>query len=274
MLTHLQAKTILETVAPDLTQAERLIAQAVSLHETGYGAGWREGHGAGSHNWGAIMRPPGDAGPFFESTDSNPTSTFTGHFKIYPDDSAGALDVTKVALKPNVRAAAADGDVQAVAQGMFDNGYFTGTSKDPSVNVARYRDALNSALAAIRGGTGENLPFDRAPLYSRPVVGLPLPGRSFSGPRVWSFSELYDGRGTDDALRKRIRRYFRDHPEGLSPGQIRGWASTIRKGGHFSQRDIDHAFRAMQHEGEVAIANGIFYKRQVGGAGLSRGTAE
>lgn len=170
MMTHVQAKNLFEQAAPDLTERERLVAQSIALHESSYGAGWKEGHGQGSHNFGAIMRPAGDEGPFFETGDSRPSGTagapavaFTGHFKVYPDDLHGAADVVKVALKANVREAAVSGDMQGVAQGMFQNHYFTGTSQNPLVNVARYRDALLAAAAKICVETGEANPFPKLP---------------------------------------------------------------------------------------------------------------
>ncbi len=87
-------------------------------------------------------------------------------------------------------------------------------------------------------------------------------GPLFSGrPASSSSPPRAGGSQGDAALRRRVARYFRDHPEGLSPQQIRGWASSLRKIGPFSQEDIDHAFRCMQAEGEIAIANGLFYKR-------------
>lgn len=65
----------------------------------------------------------------------------------------------------------------------------------------------------------------------------------------------------EDALRRRIHRYFRHHPEGLSPSQIRGWIASVRKGGSFSAEDVDLTFRLMMESGEIAIANGTYYQR-------------
>ncbi len=180
MLSHSDAKAILEHVAPELTLGERVAAQAVALHESSYGAGWREGHGAGSHNWGAIMRPTGDDGPFFETRDSRPGTTdaapigFVGHFKVYPDDAAGALDVVHVALKPNVRGAVEKKDLRAVAQAMHDNVYYTGTSTSSLVNVMRYENALRAAVDKIISETGEDNPF--------PKASAPQPAPHGSGP--------------------------------------------------------------------------------------------
>lgn len=189
MLSHTQAKQIFERVAPDLTKAERLVAQAIALHETSYGAGWKDGHGAGSHNWGAIMRPAGDAGPFFETADSRPPEEaggaaigFVGRFKVYPSDDDGARDVVRVGLKPNVRAAAKAGDLQGVAEAMHANHYFTGTSFDREVNIARYRDALSEALKAIVGGTGESLPFVLAAARAPAPLSSPRSSRLVSLP--------------------------------------------------------------------------------------------
>lgn len=169
MISHSDAKSLLELVSPEISVPERLAAQGVALHESSYGAGWKEGHGAGSHNWGAIMRPSSDSGPFFETEDSNPSGAFVGHFKIYPDDAAGALDVVHVALKPNVRTAAVSGNLRGVAQAMFDNHYFTGTSQTASVNVLRYEAALRAAIEKIVAETGEANPFPKAPGATTPA---------------------------------------------------------------------------------------------------------
>lgn len=177
MLTHTDAKIVLQSVAPELSLAERLVAQGISLHETSYGSGWKEGHGAGSHNWGAITTTSKNPADYFESQDSTPTNTYQGHFKVYPDDGAGALDVVKVGLKQNVRDAAARGDLQLVAQGMFDNHYYTGVSLDPATNVRRYRDALADAISQITAETGEANPF-------APKVSPGQPSQSSDLPRL------------------------------------------------------------------------------------------
>jgi hypothetical protein len=198
MMSHAAAKSLFEKVAPDLTPAERLAAQAISLHESSYGAGWKEGHGAGSHNFGAIMRPPGDNGPAFQTKDSRPGKDgeqpieFQGSFKVYPDDEAGALDVVRVALRSNVREAANKGSLDGVAAGMFKNGYYTGTHQSPTINIGLYRDALERAVSKIIAETGEENPFPKvkpaAPSPSSPSPHhsalLPLVEKGSSGDGV------------------------------------------------------------------------------------------
>jgi Putative peptidoglycan binding domain len=176
MMTHGRALRILESVAPELTPSERLVAQSISLHETGYGSGWKPGHGEGSHNWGAITRAASDPGPFFESRDSTPTRSYVGRFRVYATDEEGARDVVDVALKPDVREAANAGDMQGVAARMYGHGYYTGTSPTPAVNVARYRDKLLEAADSITRATGEPNPFPKgSPGASAPSEPSSLP---------------------------------------------------------------------------------------------------
>lgn len=233
MLSHTEAKSILENVAPSLTLAERLVVQGISLHETSYGSGWKPGHGEGSHNWGAIMTTSTNPADYFETQDSNPSGPFTGHFKIYPSDEAGALDVVNVGLRSNVRAAAARGDIQQVAQAMYDNHYFTGTSTDPGTDVRRYRDALSNAISQITAETGEANPFGpKAPL---PPVSSPsdLPRLSLGcvGEAVQLVAALVDAPLSEvftTELLVAVRTF--QNRKGLKPDGIVGpqtWAALI-----------------------------------------------
>ena len=57
-------------------------------------------------------------------------------------------------------------------------------------------------------------------------------------------------------------RYLSDHAStGVSPSQIRGWASSIRKNGMFTHEEIDHAFRVLAENGLIAYANDLYYRR-------------
>lgn len=159
---HREAKALLAQVAPDLTPAESQAVRAVASHETSYGEGWKEGEGAGSFNMGAIMTgETAEACSGFLHGDSNPDKSFTACFKSYPSREAGLKDLVKVVLKSNVRASASNGDLLGVARSMFDNGYYTGTSHDPEVNIERYHAKLRSNLDSILAATGESDAFEQ-----------------------------------------------------------------------------------------------------------------
>ncbi len=153
---HREAKETLSRVDPGLTAAESQAVRAVASFETSYGEGWKAGEGAGSFNMGAVMSgEKEEACSGFLHGDSNPDKQFTACFKSYPSREAGLKDLVKVMLKSNVRAAANRGNLLGVARSMFDNGYYTGTSHDPEVNIERYHAKLRSNLDSILASTGE-----------------------------------------------------------------------------------------------------------------------
>lgn len=125
----------------------------------------------------------------------------------------------------------------------------------------RLERETQTARAQVAKGTKKPIVVEDS-VPKGPGAGRSSHGPLFSELPVSSSSPRPAGSSARDAaLRGRVRRYFRDHPEGLSPAQIRGWAGSVRKIGPFSQSDIDHAFRCMMAEGEIAIANGLYYKR-------------
>lgn len=159
---HVEAKALLAQVDPSLTPGESQAVRAVASHETSYGEGWKEGEGAGSFNMGSIMSgEKEEACSGFLHGDSNPDKEFTACFKSYPDRESGLKDLVRVMLKSNVRASANRGDLLGVARAMFDNGYYTGVSHDPSVNIERYHSALRRNLDSILAATGESDAFEK-----------------------------------------------------------------------------------------------------------------
>ncbi len=65
-----------------------------------------------------------------------------------------------------------------------------------------------------------------------------------------------------ELLRKRVLRYLQTHPEGVSGKQITAWLWSIQKVAVCLQ-DIEEILYALQDTGEIAIANGLWYKRAV-----------
>jgi hypothetical protein len=160
---HAQARAVLAQVSPSLTPAESLAVRCVAWHETNYSRGWT-GEGAGSHNWGAVTKAmPCDAATGFLHRDSRPDPErpgevlhYTTCFRRYPSAEAGAADVARHVLKANVREAIAKGQgLRGVAEEMYRNGYYTGTSHNPETNIQRYTTALEKAKRVITAATGE-----------------------------------------------------------------------------------------------------------------------
>lgn len=200
---HNAAKELVERIDPSLTPAESLAVRAVAHHETKYGKAWPEGAGKGSHNMGAIMTGElGEACTGFRHKDSNPDGSFTGCFRIYPDDEAGFRDLIKVLLKSNVRAAAGNGDLHGVARAMFDNHYYTGTSKDPETNVNRYEEALTRNLAEIVAATGEENTYTPPKSRKLRTITLALTGAGLFAIVAYGALSVLSGRPKpNDGLR-------------------------------------------------------------------------
>ncbi len=133
------------------SEAEIQYLLAVSRLESGYGDAWAEGRGKGSNNMGAIQVTPAmvAAGvPFFETRDTHGDgSAYTGRFRVYPSKQHGLLDLERVLLKPNVRAAIARGDGDAAVAEQRRNGYF-------EAPLARYQSAMRDHYAKLIAGAG------------------------------------------------------------------------------------------------------------------------
>lgn len=133
------------------TEAELHYLLAVSRLESGYGDAWKEGRGAGSNNMGAIQVTPAmvAAGvPFFETRDTHEDGKpYVGRFRVYPSKQHGLIDLARVLLRPNVRAAIARGDANAAVLEQRRNGYF-------EAPLARYQQAMADHYARFLAGTG------------------------------------------------------------------------------------------------------------------------
>jgi hypothetical protein len=156
---HSEAKEIVDGFL-GVSPVESLFTRAVAWHETNYGAGWKEGEGAGSNNMGAITTANPDS-LSFKHVDSRWDAKkgkkveYTTWFKGYPDATAGLRDLARTVLKDNVRAALSNGDVPGAVEGMYANKYFLGIHPDDASNIADYQDAASRALSAITAATGE-----------------------------------------------------------------------------------------------------------------------
>lgn len=166
-LTHSEAKAVVDRALPDLTPAESLALRGVAVLESNYGAGWKP-PGTGSHNWGAItMRPQtdGTCGPGgFSYGDSryDPETgkviKYTTCFRRYASHEEGAAHLARVMLKPNVKAAAAAGDLHGVSAAMRENRYYLGTVPKPQA-IDAHHQRLRAAIDSIVAQTGEADPF-------------------------------------------------------------------------------------------------------------------
>lgn len=111
-------------VAPQLTEAERQYTLAVGRHEGFYGKATKPASWIGSNNWGAVQGK-GSAGSF-STTDYHADGTaYQGGFKRYATPEEGYLDLVRILLKPNVRAALAkNGSIYDASAAQRANKYY------------------------------------------------------------------------------------------------------------------------------------------------------
>lgn len=133
------------------------IAQGIARFEGNYGA-WK-----GRHNWGAVMcsvRPVNGvcpAGCGF-SNDSFPDGRpMPSCFKEYPDDFAGARDFLRhlTILRPSVLVALRTGNIDAVAEAMFREHYYTGFGKTEDQRINGYAATIDNNVRMLAGTMGE-----------------------------------------------------------------------------------------------------------------------
>lgn len=137
------------------TVNELRVLEAVALHETTFGAGWR-GEGVGSNNMGAIQGDASWTGATFGGTDTHPTSTggavaYSQAFRAYPNALAGWQDLVRelYVRRSSVRNAARGGDVLGVAKAMRATRYYEGQGATEAERIRGYAQALADALWEI-----------------------------------------------------------------------------------------------------------------------------
>lgn len=145
------------------TANELRILEAVALHETTFGAGWK-GAGAGSNNMGAIHATKDWPGETWGGTDTSPTSKggtirYEQAFRKYPTPLEGWQDLVRVLYVQmrRCRAAANTGDPREMAKAMRAAGYYQGSGATETERIGGYEQALVNALWEIDhygGGTG------------------------------------------------------------------------------------------------------------------------
>lgn len=144
------------TKALPLSEAERQYLLAVARGEGYYGLGWTAGAGQGSHNWGAVQGT-GDAGSFPHLDHHADGTPYTAPFKAYSSDAAGAGDMARILIKPNVKAALAKGSLRQAVYAQHSNGYFElDPEKYLSAVMKNYNTLANSVfpkrLLSEKGG--------------------------------------------------------------------------------------------------------------------------
>jgi hypothetical protein len=61
--------------------------------------------------------------------------------------------------------------------------------------------------------------------------------------------------------KKRIRRYLRNHKEGLSTAQMKTWTDSVRRGGLIYFPDYQKALFEMRNAGEAVCTNDLWWLR-------------
>lgn len=149
----LDAFTDVVHVRPSLNELR--ILEAVALHETTFGAGWK-GEGAGSFNMGAIHATSAWTGDTFQATDTEPTSTggattYAQAFRKYASAVDGWKDLVRELYlrRSTVRKAAASGNPLSVARAMYATKYFRGQGATDDERIRGYAQALADGLWEI-----------------------------------------------------------------------------------------------------------------------------
>ena len=135
------AYAVAKRAAPSMPEAERQYVLAVARGEGFYGRGWKPGEGAGSHNWGAVQGT-GPAGSFLHLDHHADGTPYHAPFKAYHTDEEGFLDMARILLKPNVKAAVAKGDLQGAVLAQHSNHYF-------ELDPAKYFAAVSKNYAKL-----------------------------------------------------------------------------------------------------------------------------
>jgi hypothetical protein len=137
------------------TVNELRILEAVALHETTFGAGWK-GDGVGSNNMGAIQADSSWTGETFGAADTHPTSSggataYAARFRKYPSALEGWKDLVRQLYlrRSSVRRAAATGNPMSVARAMRATSYYEGQGKTEDERIRGYAQALADMLWEI-----------------------------------------------------------------------------------------------------------------------------
>lgn len=139
------------------SEREAAVLAAVSLHETGYGSGWKP-PGDGSFNMGAITAGSGWTGETFSYADSRPEAgrdvSYVTSFRKYPSADEGFKDLVRAVFiwngRENVRQAALKGDLYAVARELYRTGYYKGRAiHSEAERIRAYQTALEHGIGAI-----------------------------------------------------------------------------------------------------------------------------
>lgn len=186
------------------TLAEIQFPQAVACFESNYGRGWR-GPCEGSHNWGATQhgrdtRESVNHGtPCSEESCANRDSTpetgwYMGCYRRYASDYDGASHMVRVIYRSDdTAAAAAQGDLEGFARGMYEAMYYGGTSLDPETNVQNYTTRLRECVDAMASALGEEAAYTVSPNPFGAADPMSDTAESASGP---SYLPLALGLGT------------------------------------------------------------------------------
>ena len=145
-----------------LPASTRQIALAIGLFESGYGIDWITKDGKRAYNWGAVRATGSE--PFVLHPDKDASGkSVMAKFAAFPSIDAGLARFMAVWGAPDVLAAAARGDAQAVAKAMYGHHYFTGTSGSDSERINLYAAAIGGAADTVARALGEKMIVTNVP---------------------------------------------------------------------------------------------------------------
>jgi hypothetical protein len=144
--TDVLAYEVAKRAAPEMPEQHRQYVLTVARGEGYYGRGWKQGQGAGSHNWGAVQGS-GSAGSFPHIDYHADGTSYTGYFKAYQTDEEGFLDMARILLKQNVKQALDRGSLKKAVYAQHDNRYF-------ELAPEKYLDAVTRNYKTITDSVG------------------------------------------------------------------------------------------------------------------------
>jgi hypothetical protein len=197
---------------PGLTPGEQQYLLTVARGEGFYGLGWSNASentirlseqfgidpkaGVDSNNWGAVQGT-GNAGSFPHVDHHADGSPYVGKYKRYLTSADGAVDMARILLKPNVKAALAVGDLRGAVFAQHSNRYFELAPEKYLAAVKRNYGILTQNLQwpVLLSDPPPQLPgmIAAAPLAGSPSSALPLP--SSGAPSASNRPKLYLGCG-------------------------------------------------------------------------------
>jgi len=167
-----QADAVVRANAPQLNAAQRQMALAIGILETGFGVSgdWLFDDGTPSYNWGGLVGS-GTAGSL-QHGDIDPTGKGTHYgFQAFNNMDEAFRSFLRTWSKPGNQEAAITGDALATARSMCTNGYFGGTKGTAEDRAQLYAHGILNSAKTVASQLGEPFAVNWDSTGSAPLVG-------------------------------------------------------------------------------------------------------